>query len=70
VLWSRELGIGFAWQEDGRLVRVVTADGGIVPTAQEEAALRREAEARAEALAAELQRLQRATGEEAGPSSY
>jgi Uma2 family endonuclease len=80
VLWSRELGIGFAWQEDGRLVRVVTADGGIVPTAQEEAALRREAEerteeearrraeaeARAEALAAELERLRRASGEEAG----
>jgi hypothetical protein len=58
----------------------VTADGGIVPTAQEEAALRREAEerteeearrraeaeARAEALAAELERLRRASGEEAG----
>src|SRR5438552_3939285 len=45
--WSRELGIGFVWQEDGRLVRLVTADG-VVATPEEEVALRREAEARAE----------------------
>jgi Uma2 family endonuclease len=46
--WSRELGVGFVWQEDGRLVRVVTADGQLVATPQEDAALRREAEERAE----------------------
>jgi Uma2 family endonuclease len=45
-VWSRELGIGFGWQEDGRLVRVIAADGAIVPTSQEERALRRVAEAR------------------------
>jgi hypothetical protein len=44
--WSRELGIGFVWQDDGCLVRVVTATGEIVPTAQEETARRYEAEAR------------------------
>jgi hypothetical protein len=44
--WSRELGIGFVWQGDGRLVRVVTATGEIVPTAQEETTRRYEAEAR------------------------
>jgi Putative restriction endonuclease len=44
--WSRELGIGFQWQPDGRLVRVVTPAGEIVPTAQEETARRYEAEAR------------------------
>jgi Uma2 family endonuclease len=44
--WSLELGVGFVWQPDGRLVRVVTAIGELVPTAQEETALRYEAEAR------------------------
>jgi hypothetical protein len=44
--WSRELGIGFVWQDDGRLVRVVMATGELVPTAQEETARRYEAEAR------------------------
>jgi Uma2 family endonuclease len=47
-LWSRELGVGFTWQEDGRLVRVVTPDGAMVPTPQEETALRLAAEARRE----------------------
>jgi putative restriction endonuclease len=47
--WSRELGIGFVWQADGKLVRVLTPDGRIVPTAQEEADLRAAAEERAEA---------------------
>jgi hypothetical protein len=47
--WSRELGIGFAWQADGKLVRVLTPDGRIVPTDQEEVALRAAAEERAEA---------------------
>jgi hypothetical protein len=88
--WSRELGIGFQWQRDGRLVRVVTQTGEIISTAQEETARRyeaearadeenrrraaaeaqvaeatrrrAEAEARAEALAAEVERLRRATG--------
>jgi Uma2 family endonuclease len=54
--WSRGLGIGFAWQEDGRLVRVMTASGEIVPTAAEEAALRREAEERAQREARRAQR--------------
>jgi hypothetical protein len=47
-LWSEELSVWFAWQEDGRLVRVITADGQIVPTSQEETALRKAADARAE----------------------
>jgi Uma2 family endonuclease len=84
-LWSPALGVGFAWQEDHRLVRVIAPDGTVMPTAQEAAALletfegrweeerhraeteRQRAEAerqRAEALAAELERLRRATGEE------
>jgi Uma2 family endonuclease len=46
--WSRALDIGFVWQEDGRLVRVVTKDGGLAPMPEEEAALRREAEERAD----------------------
>lgn len=46
-LWSQELGIGFAWQEDGRLVRVLTPEGVPVPTDQEARALQQEAEARA-----------------------
>jgi hypothetical protein len=75
------LGIGFEWDRDERLVRVVTAMGEIVPTAQEETARRHEAEARAfeegsqraeaqaraleaearaEALAAEVERLRHA----------
>jgi Uma2 family endonuclease len=45
--WSRELRVGFVWQDDGRLVRVVTPDGQIVASPQEDAALRREAEERA-----------------------
>ena len=48
-LWSQVLGIGFVWQADGRLVRVLTPDGRIVPTAQEEVGLRTAAEERAEA---------------------
>ena len=69
-LWSRELGIGFAWQEDRRLVRVLRRDGTVAPTPQEEAEQRAAAEQRAEAerqradaLAAELERLRRAMGE-------
>jgi hypothetical protein len=46
-LWSQELGIGFAWQEDRRLVRVLTRDGGAVPTDQEARARQQDAEARA-----------------------
>src|SRR5206468_3720877 len=37
-LWSRELGVGFAWQEGRRLVRVLRRDGTVMPTAQEAAA--------------------------------
>jgi Uma2 family endonuclease len=70
-LWSRELGVGFVWQEDGRLVRVLRPDGTVIPTRTEMEALlasveeRVEAERqRAEALAAELERLRRAMGGE------
>jgi len=52
-LWSRRLGAGFAWQEDRRLVRVLRADGTIVPT-------RSELEAQAAELASEVERLRRA----------
>jgi Uma2 family endonuclease len=54
--WSRELGIGFVWQEDRRLVRVVTTEGRVMPAAEEEAALRREAEERAQREAQRAQR--------------
>jgi Uma2 family endonuclease len=71
-LWSPELGIGFAWQEDRRLVRVLRPDGKVTPTPQEEAALRAAAEERAEAeqrraesLAAEVERLRRRLEEKA-----
>lgn len=78
-LRSPELRIGFAWQEDRRPVRVLTHEGQVIPTQQEEAALRAAVEARAEAehtraeaerqradaLAAELERLRRATDEQA-----
>jgi hypothetical protein len=47
ILWSRELGVGFVWQEDRRLVRLVDQKGQVVPTAQEETALREAAEERA-----------------------
>jgi Uma2 family endonuclease len=52
-LWSPALGVGFAWQEDGRLVRVLRADGTVVPTRSEMAA-------QANELAAEVERLRRA----------
>jgi Uma2 family endonuclease len=58
-LWSEELGVWFAWQEDGRLVRVITADGETVPTSQEEADLRLAAEEQARRLAEEVERLRR-----------
>lgn len=62
-LWSRDFGIGFLWPKGDGLVRVVSPQGEIVPTALEEAALRRQAEERAEALAAELEQLRRALGQ-------
>src|SRR5712691_10854447 len=34
-LWSRELELGFAWQADQRLVRVLLTDGTILPTGEE-----------------------------------
>jgi Uma2 family endonuclease len=43
-LWSQELRVGFAWQKDRRLVRVLTADGIVVPTDQEARALQQDAE--------------------------
>jgi Uma2 family endonuclease len=47
ILWSRELGIGFTWQEDHRLVRLVDPQGQVVPTDREERALREAAEEKA-----------------------
>jgi Uma2 family endonuclease len=47
-VWCDELGVGFAWQPDGRLVRVLAADGTVVLTEDEEAAAREAAEIRAE----------------------
>ncbi len=46
-LWSEELGLGFTWQEDKKLVRVVSAAGAIVPTHDEVVALRKAAERQA-----------------------
>lgn len=63
-LWSRELGVGFAWQEDRRLVRVLTSDGVPVPTSQEARALRQDAETRARQESERARReAQRATRE-------
>jgi Uma2 family endonuclease len=56
--WSRELEVGFVWQEDGRLVRVVTRDGRLVATPREEVALRQEAEERASRAARAARRLE------------
>jgi Uma2 family endonuclease len=46
-VWCDELKVGFAWQPDGQMVRVLTADGTVVPTAGEIEALREAAEQRA-----------------------
>ena len=56
-LWSPALGVGFGWQDDGRLVRVLRSDGTVVPTRSEMAA-------QANELAAEVERLRRALREE------
>jgi hypothetical protein len=56
--WSPGLAIAFAWQDDGRMVRVLTTDGTMVPTAQEERALRRAAETQ---VAQEARRAERET---------
>src|SRR5947209_17495661 len=59
-LWSRQLGVGFAWQEDRRLVRVLRLDGTIVPTRSELEARLASVEERTGELAAEVERLRRA----------
>jgi Uma2 family endonuclease len=63
-LYSEELGVWFGWDPGAEFVRIWTVDGRILPTPeeweqqlQEEQRLRQEAEARAAALAAELERL-------------
>jgi Uma2 family endonuclease len=48
-LWSEQFGIGFVWEEGERFVRLVAADGTIVPAPLEEAARREEAERRQQA---------------------
>jgi Putative restriction endonuclease len=55
-VWSRVLDVGFVWQDDHRLVRVVTPDGRVMPTWQEESERRLAAEQRA--LAEAQQRLE------------
>jgi hypothetical protein len=76
-VWCDELKVGFAWQPDRKLVRVLAADGTVLPTADEiqaqkvaaearaarEAQRAEEAEQRATALSAELERLRQALGE-------
>ena len=47
-VWSPRLGTGFCWHEARRMMRVVLPDGQVVPTQQEEAALRKLADERAE----------------------
>jgi hypothetical protein len=47
-VWCPDLEVGFAWQADGDLVRVLRADGTAMPTDDEETALREAAEAQAE----------------------
>jgi len=47
-VWCPDLGVGFAWQPDRRLVRVLAADRTVVLTDDEEVELRRAAEERAE----------------------
>jgi Uma2 family endonuclease len=70
-LYSEELGVWFGWDPAAEFVRIWTSDGRMLPKpeereqqlqeaeqrAQEEQRLRQEAEARAAALAAELERL-------------
>jgi Uma2 family endonuclease len=63
--WSEKLGIGFLWQEDRRLVRVVTGTGEIIPTSEEEAELRRAAEDRAAREARRAEREARRARQEA-----
>jgi hypothetical protein len=63
--WSRELRVGFVWAEDGRLVRVVAPEGRIVPTDQEERALRRQVEAQREKEARRAEREARREEQEA-----
>lgn len=55
-VWCDDLDVGFAWQPDGRMVRVLTRDGTVVPTEEEEVALREAAEARAEREARRAER--------------
>jgi hypothetical protein len=81
-VWCPDLGVGFAWDESARLVRVLAPSGRIMSTSDEEAKLRQAAEERAEAaeqtaatereraeaLAAELERLRRALEADRGTS--
>jgi Uma2 family endonuclease len=64
-LWSEQFKIGFVQLPSERLVRVVSPDGMIVPTAHEAAALGREAEARAEREARRAEREARRAEHEA-----
>jgi Uma2 family endonuclease len=60
-LWSEQFKVGFVWEEGKRFVRLVAADGTIVPAPLEEVARREEAEARRE----EAERRQRVAEEQA-----
>jgi hypothetical protein len=64
--WSRELGVGFVWQDDRRLVRVLLADGTVLPTPEEATEQAAAAIARAERAARQAERAaRRATEQEA-----
>jgi Uma2 family endonuclease len=64
-LWCDDLGVGFAWQPDGRMVRVLDKNGTVVPTEAEEAALREAAEERAARQAQRAEREARRAAREA-----
>jgi Uma2 family endonuclease len=70
-IWCSDVAVGFSWQADGRLVRVLGADGAVIPTEDEEQALlqeetarRQTAEERAEREARRAVREARRAGEE------
>jgi Uma2 family endonuclease len=64
-VWCPELSVGFAWQPDRRLVRVLAADGTVALTDDEELELRRAAEERAEQEARRAEREVRRAEQEA-----
>jgi Uma2 family endonuclease len=62
-LYSEQLGLWFGWDPDRKLARLWRPDGKMMPTADEIHQQLLEAEERATALAAELERLRREPGD-------